>query len=72
MSTTVGQISKDELRELIEASVEQKLLEVLGDPDEGLDIRESVRARLLRQKKAVAEGQRGQSLEDVVPRLGLQ
>ena len=72
MSITVGQMSKDELREMIEAVVEQKLVEMLGDPDEGLEIRKSVRARLLRQKKAVTEGERGQPLEDVVRQLGLE
>lgn len=69
---TVAQMSKDELKELIETSVEQKLLELLGDPDEGLEIRESVRDRLLRQKKAVAAGERGEPFEDVVRRLGLE
>jgi hypothetical protein len=72
MATTVAQMSKDELREMIEVAVEQKLLELLGDPDEGLDIRESVRERLLRQKKAVAAGERGKPFEDVVRRLGLE
>ena len=62
MTTTVAQMSKDELRELIEASVEQKLLELLGDPDEGLEIRKSVRDRILRQRKAVAAGGRGEAL----------
>jgi len=66
MSITVAQMSKDELREMTEAIIERKLLEMLGDPDEGLEIRKSVRARLLRQKKAVAEGKRGEPLEDVV------
>jgi hypothetical protein len=69
---TVAQMSKDELKELIETSVEQKLLELLGDPDEGLEIRKSVRDRLLRQKKAVAAGERGEPFEDVVRRLGLE
>ena len=59
-------MSKDELREMIEASIEQELLEMLGDPDEGLEIRKSVRTRLSRQRKAVAEGKRGEPLEDVV------
>jgi len=63
-------MSKDELREMIEASVERKLLEILGDPDEGLEIRESVRERLLRQKQAVTAGERGQPLEDAVRQLG--
>ncbi len=48
MSVTVAQMSKDELKEMIEVTVEQKLLELLGDPDEGLEIIKSVRERLLR------------------------
>ena len=69
---TVAQMTKDELRELIETIIEQKLLELLGDPDEGLPVREAVYDRLLRQKQAVAGGERGQPFEDVVRRLGLE
>ena len=71
MSDTVAQMSKDELKEIIAMTVEQKLLELLGDPDEGLQIRKSVQERLIRQQKAVAAGERGESFEDVVQRLGL-
>jgi hypothetical protein len=45
---------------------------LLGDPDEGLSLRKSVRERLLRQKRAVAEGERGVPLEEVVRQLGLE
>ncbi len=72
MATSVARMSKEELREMIETSVERKLLELLGDPDEGLEIRKSVRDRLLRQKKAVAAGERGEPFEAVVRRLGLE
>ncbi len=72
MTISVAQMSRDELREMIEVTLEQKLLELLGDPDEGLEIRESVRERLLRQQKAVAAGERGEPFEDVVCRLGLE
>ena len=71
-TTTVAEMSKDELREMIEALLEEKLLEILGDPDEGLEIRKSVRERLLRQKEAVAAGDRGQPFEKVVQGLGLE
>jgi hypothetical protein len=56
---------------MIETVIEQKLLELLGDPDKGLSIRKSVRDRLLRQKQAVATGERGEPFEDVVRRLKL-
>jgi hypothetical protein len=72
MTTTVGQMSLEELREMIEAAVEQKLLEILGDPDEGLGIRDSVRDRLLRQREAVIAGDRGEPFEDMVKQLGLE
>jgi hypothetical protein len=72
MSISIAQMSKDELKEVIASTIEQKLLELLGDPDEGLEIRKSVRERLLRQKRAVAAGERGESFENTVRRLGLQ
>jgi hypothetical protein len=42
--------------------VEQKLQELLGDPDEGLELREAVAARLQEQRRAVAAGERGISI----------
>ena len=71
MTTTVANMSKEELREMIESSVEEKLLELLGDPDQGLELRQSVRDRLLRQQKLVASGERGRSFDDVAKNLGL-
>lgn len=68
---TIAEITKEELREMIETIIEQKLLELLGDPDEGLPIRKALRDRLLCQKQAVVRGERGEPFEDVVQRLGL-
>ena len=71
MADKVSEMTKQELKEMIESSVEQKLLELIGDPDEGLEIRKSLRNRLLRQRKAVARGDLGEDFEAVVRRLGL-
>ena len=75
-SETVAQMSQAEFRrmleEVVEVAVEQKLLELLGDPDEGLEIREAVQVRLLRQREEVATGQYGRPFEDVVQELGLE
>ncbi len=71
MGATVGEMTKEELRQMIGAVIEEKLKEAVGDPDEGLAIRDSLRRRLLRQKKSVSRGERGESLEGVVRRLGL-
>ncbi len=71
MSATVAQMTRDELQELIGAVVEQKLVELLGDPDEGLPLKKALQDRLVRQMAAVAEGERGEPLEDVTRNLGL-
>ncbi len=71
MNNSVAQMSKDEFRELIETVVEQKLLDLLGDPDEDLELRKAVRTRLERQRQAVAAGERGRSIDDLANELGL-
>jgi hypothetical protein len=71
MATTVSELTTEQLRELIENAVEQKLFELLGDPDEGYEIRAVVRRRLLDQRSKVAAGERGESLEEVTRKLGL-
>ena len=72
----IAQMTQSEFKEMletvIETTVEEKLLEILGDPDEGMELREAVRDRLIRQRKAVVNGQYGQPLEDVVGELGLE
>lgn len=71
MAATVAKMTKHELKEIIESTVEQKLLELLGDPDQGLVLKKALTDRLLRQRKAVASGERGESLTAIVKRLGL-
>ena len=71
MNNFVAQITKDEFRELIETAVEQKLLELLGDPDEHLELRKAIRTRLERQRQAVAGGERGRAIGEVAAELGL-
>ena len=61
-NNTVAQMTQTERKEM---------LEVLGDPDEGLELRQAVREGLIRQRQAVVKGQLGQPLEDVIAELGL-
>ena len=72
---TVAQMTQAEFKEMLEAvvetTVEEKLLEILGDPDEGLELRETVRDRLIRQRQALVTGEYGQRLEELVAQLGL-
>ncbi len=76
VNNKIAEMTQTEFKEMLEAvvetTVEEKLLEILGDPDDGLELREAVRDRLIRQRKAVAKGQYGQPLEDLVSELGLE
>jgi hypothetical protein len=71
MAATVAKLTRHELKEIIESTVEQKLLELLGDPDQGLVLKKTIKDRLLRQRKAVGAGERGEPLTAIVKRLGL-
>jgi hypothetical protein len=71
MGATVAKMTKHELKEIIESTVEQKILELLGDPGQGLVLKKTIKDRLLRQRRAVASGERGQSVTALVKRLGL-
>ena len=72
MSVRVAELTVDEFKQVIEATVEQKLLEMLGDPDEGLELREEVKARLRRSLRAEEGGARGIPAEDAAAQLGLE
>ena len=71
MAATVVRMTKHELKEIIESTVEQKLLELLGNPDQGLVLRKTLKDRLLRQRKTVSSGERGDSLTAIIRKLGL-
>lgn len=72
MSETVGDMTKEELRQMLDTIVEQRLMDLLGDPDEGLELREELRRRLLEQQETVAAGERGRSLEDIKQELEIE
>ena len=71
MTDAVLQITKEELKDLIETLIEQKLREWVGNQDDGLELQEQVYQRLLRQKQAVLAGERGQPFAEVVQQLHL-
>ncbi|OQY60156.1 MAG: hypothetical protein B6245_02800 [Desulfobacteraceae bacterium 4572_88] len=74
-NSIVADMTRGEFREMLQVVVsdilEQKLAEIFIDPDEGLEIRERLLTRLLRQKQAVASRERGLAFEDVTQDLGL-
>jgi hypothetical protein len=60
----------DELRNLIREVVAQTLLELLGDPDEGLELREEIQDRLHRSLAATPV--ESTSAQAVAAKLGLE
>ena len=71
MALRVSEMTADELKDLIGETVEEKLIELFGDPDEGLVLTKTLKNRLLRQKESVAKGERGELFDNVLGRLGL-
>jgi len=72
MSTTVAELTVDQLRQIIQEAVEQKISEMLGDPDEGLELREEIKARLRRSLEAERSGAKGIPAQEVAAQLGLE
>ena len=71
MSNTLAQMTKSEFKQLLSSLIEEKLPELVGDPDEGLPIRKSLRDRLLRQKALVDRGDYGLPFEKALKEAGL-
>ena len=65
----VKELTVEQLKALIEEAVEEKLQEILGDPDEGLELREEVIQRLkAHQTSRIARV----PMDQVVKRHGLE
>lgn len=70
MNTKVLQISIEDLRQVVDEMVEEKLRNLFDDEDD-LELTDTLQKRLLRQKKEVENGERGEAFEDIAARLGL-
>lgn len=71
MVTRVNDLSVDELKTLIQDTVTQTLLELLRDPDEGLELREDFVNALKYSLETSGTGPGAIAVEDVATRLGL-
>jgi hypothetical protein len=66
-----GRVNKstiEELKPIIEMLVEEKLLEILGDPDRDLELRSEIKERLEKSSKGK---QKNISIEEAADKLGL-
>ena len=71
MATKVAQMTTEELRELVGVVVEQKLVALFGERDDGQEVAEALHKRLLRQRRAAAKGESGELFDDVAAHLEL-
>jgi hypothetical protein len=67
----VADLTIEEFRDLVQEVVIQTLLEILGDPDEGLELRGDFAAELQRSLTAVEAGSKTVPAQEVAERLGL-
>lgn len=70
--SNVADLTVEELRELIKEVVTQTMLEMLGDPDEGLALREDIQERLHRSLTQAQTTGETRSAQDVAAKLGLE
>lgn len=68
----IRDLDVNEFKALVQEAVEEKLEEILGDPDRGLELQERVRERLERSLAATARGGRGIPVEEVAKEAGLE
>ena len=67
----VKDLSSAELKALIQEAVEEALLDLLGDPDQGLELREGIQERLKHSLERGQKGERGIPAEEVAREAGL-
>lgn len=69
-TSTVAELTVDEFKELVHEVVIQSLTELLGDPDEGMVLREDLAEELRQSIKEVEAGGDTIALSDVLKNLG--
>jgi len=68
----VRDLDVNEFKALIQEAIEEKLEEMLGDPDLGLGLQRKVKERLESSQVATARGERGIPVEKVASVAGLE
>jgi hypothetical protein len=70
--SSVAELTIDELKILIKKVVTQTILEMFDDPDEGLELREDIKARLHDSLAATRAGGETVPVQEVAAKLGLE
>ena len=67
----VKELSVEQFKGLIQEAIEEKLEELVGDPDLGLELREEIEERLRSSLAARQNGQKGVPIDEVARQAGL-
>ena len=72
LDTRVSDLTVAEFKALVREVVEETLVEILADPDEGLELTDEIKSALRHSLKSVKENAAVYNAEDVARRLGLE
>jgi len=61
----VKELTVEQFRNLVQEAIEEKLEEIIGDPDLGLELREEIKERLRSSLAARQRGENGIPIEEV-------
>ena len=64
----VKELTVEQFKDLIQEAIEEKLEEIIGDPDLGLELREDIKERLRNSLAARQRGEKGIPIEEVATR----
>ena len=72
LTNRVSDLTIDEFRALIREIVQQTLVEMMSDPDDGLELQEGIEKSLRQSIKAIRDGGTTYEAEDAAKKLGLE
>jgi len=67
----VKELTVEQFKDLVQEAIEEKLEEIVGDPDLGLELREEIKERLRNSLAARQRGEKGIPMDEVAKRAGL-
>jgi len=68
----VKELTVEQLKDLVQEAVEEKLQEIIGDPDTGRELRDEIKERLRKSLAARQCGKKGIPIDEVARRAGLE
>jgi signal recognition particle GTPase len=67
----VKELTVEQFKDLVQEAIEEKLEEMIGDPDLGLELREEIKEKLRSSLSARQAGEKGIPVDEVARQAGL-